>query len=179
MTWPLVASELGIRNVLGWVLPIAAVAAYFYLPGPFDVVVLLLATVTSGLLLLARPPRRRWGHVAATAWCIVPLGFIRVEAMVLEWRVQRHLADFEIAARAILTGKLGPCHGPIQTPGDCDLHSMPPTVQTMVVGVGSDHESVTFGFKGGTRRGLVYAPRQPAKQLGPYHPIAPGWFLSL
>ena len=178
MTWPFVASELGNGKVLGWVLPIAAVVAYLYLPAPLDAVVVLLATVTSGLLLLRRRPRRVWQHFVATAWCIVPLGAIRVEAMVWEWRVQRHLADFEIAAPAVLTGKLGPCYGPIRTPADCDLRSMPPGVQAMVVGVRADKESARFHFRKGTRRSLLYAPRQPAKALKGTHAIAPGWYLN-
>jgi hypothetical protein len=48
----------------------------------------------------------------------------------------------------------------------------------MVVNIRTERDSVTFGFKEGTRRALLYAPRRAAKPIGPYHPIAPAWFFS-
>lgn len=90
MTWPFVESELGFRNVLGWVVPVAGVVAHLYLPRPFDGGVVILAMVTSGLL-LAPHRRRGWQHFLVTVWCLAPLGFLQAEAMVLEWRGQHRL----------------------------------------------------------------------------------------
>jgi len=176
MTWPFVESELENSTVLGWAIPVAACVAYLYLPGLLDGVVLLLGVVASALL-LTRRRRSWWQNLAVLTWCVVPIGFIRVEAVVFEKRVCAHLPEFELAARGLLTGKLGSCWGPIPSPTDCQREQLPPIVRGMVIDVRRDRESVTFLFKEGTRRALVYAPLQLPRQSGPSRSIAPGWFL--
>jgi hypothetical protein len=67
------------------------------------------------------------------------------------------------------------------------VRRLPPIVRSMTRSIlreksaaadASGRQAVRFSFKG-FRRGLLYDPRAPARQIGPYRPIAPGWFLSL
>ena len=108
---------------------------------------------------------------------MTPIGFLHVEAVAFESRVRGHLPDFDVAAHRLLTGKLGPCSGPIGRTEDCNVDALPSSVASMIVSIRTEKDAVTFGFKEGTRRALLYAPLRPAKPVGPYQPIAPAWFL--
>lgn len=177
MTWPFVESEFEKSKVLGWAIPVAACVAYPYLPGLLDSLVLVSGAIASGLLLMRRRRSWWWQDLVVLGWCLVPIGFIRVEAIVFEQRVRAHLPEFEIAGRGLLTGKLESCWGPIPSPTDCERERLPPNVRNMVIGVQKDRESVTFFFKEGTRRALTYAPLRSPSQSTPSGTIAPGWFL--
>jgi hypothetical protein len=166
----------GGRAVLAFVLPLAAMAAYSAVPGPFDSLLLMLSAVVSGVLFV-RGRHPRYVTILALGWSALPLGYPRVEAMVFEQRIHRSLPEFRVAADLILEGKAGPCWGTIRSSVDCDLGRLPAVPRRMIYGVFRQPSSVTFTFKGGSRRSLLFEPGFPPHSQGPCRKIDRDWFI--
>jgi hypothetical protein len=166
----------GLDNLtaVAWATPVVVVIAYPFLPSPLDSGVLMWGVIVAGLIFASR--RRPWRVTFMTiAWSALPLGFPYVEARVFEARVRRDLSEFQTAAELILRGDVGPCWGPIRSAADCDINRFPPAPRAMTTGVYRQSRSVRFTFKEGSRRSLIYEPRQSAEPSGPCRPIATGW----
>lgn len=176
MSWGCAPGKLRESTALGLAILAAACVAYLYLPNLLDGAVLALGALASAAVII-RPVRSWYQPVVVVACFLVPVAFVRIEAEIFEMRVRAHLPEFEIAARGLLAGKRGSCWTEIPSPTDCSAEQLPPIVRRMAVDVRSESESITFIFKKGTRRFLLYTPL-PQRGFGSSRVIAPGWHLS-